>query len=140
MKSWLNLDMTPLTFTGDTRPTSMKPATGLPLREATIHHSISGDFAIRKGDWKLIMCPGSGGWSYPTPEECREIDTLPDIQLYNLAEDVAEINNLQAVEREKVEELKSLLIDYISEGRSTPGMAQSNDSIATDWPQVWFMD
>lgn len=38
-----------------------------PLREATVHHSLEGRFAIRQGDWKLIMCPGSGGWSDPRP-------------------------------------------------------------------------
>ncbi len=32
-----------------------------PLREATVHHSIEGRFAIRQGDWKLILWPGSGG-------------------------------------------------------------------------------
>ncbi|MDX1283585.1 MAG: arylsulfatase, partial [Draconibacterium sp.] len=30
-------------------------------REATVHHSINGSFSIRKGIWKLILCPGSGG-------------------------------------------------------------------------------
>ncbi len=29
-------------------------------REATIHHSKTGVFAIRKGDWKLVMYPNSG--------------------------------------------------------------------------------
>ena len=42
-----------------------------PTREATVHHSMNGSFAIRKGDWKLIMAPGSGGWSYPRPERIR---------------------------------------------------------------------
>ena len=32
-----------------------------PLREATVHHSINGSFAIRQGKWKLAFCPGSGG-------------------------------------------------------------------------------
>jgi hypothetical protein len=36
-----------------------------PLREATVHHSINGSFAIRQANWKLIFCPGSGGWSKP---------------------------------------------------------------------------
>ena len=37
-----------------------------PLREATVHHSGSGRFAIRKGDWVLIAGPGgddNGGTS-----------------------------------------------------------------------------
>src|SRR5699024_134556 len=40
-----------------------------PLREATVHHSIDGSFSIRQGDWKLELCPGSGGWSDPKPGE-----------------------------------------------------------------------
>ncbi len=32
-----------------------------PIRPFTIHHSISGVFAIRKGDWKLILNKGAGG-------------------------------------------------------------------------------
>lgn len=40
-----------------------------PLREATVLHSIDGRFAIIKEEWKLILWPGSGGWSYPNTEE-----------------------------------------------------------------------
>jgi arylsulfatase A len=107
-----------------------------PLREATIHHSINGSFAIRKGDWKLIMCAGSGGWSFPRPEDKSVIDTLPEIQLYNLAENPGERKNLYATHPEKVEELRSLLKDYILNGRSTPGEAQNNDPYENDWWQV----
>ena len=52
------------------------PAPEIPIREATVHHSINGSFAIRKGDWKLIMCPGSGGWSYPRPKDVEELGNL----------------------------------------------------------------
>ena len=111
-----------------------------PLREATVHHSINGSFAIRKEDWKLIMCPGSGGWSFPRPSNKEAIDTLPGIQLYNLKNDPGESNNLQASNAGKVEELKFLLIKYILEGRSTPGISQKNDSINFEWKQVKFMN
>jgi len=91
-----------------------------PLREATIHHSINGSFAIRKGDWKLIMCSGSGGWSFPNPnKDQNKIKTMAPIQLYNLKNDPGESLNLEANIIEKVEELKSLLIKYIIDGRST---------------------
>ncbi len=112
---------------------------GRDFREATVHHSINGSFAIRKGDFKLIMCPGSGGWSYPKPND-PIIDSLPKIQLYNLKEDPSEKNNLQAIETEKVEELKSLLVKYIKDGRSTPGEKQLNDSIDFDWHQISFVN
>lgn len=106
------------------------------FREATVHHSINGSFAIRKGDWKLIMCPGSGGWSFPHPIKDKEvIAKLPPIQLYNLKDDIAEQINLQGKFPEKVEELKSLLTRYILEGRSTPGVPQLNEGMDS-WPQI----
>jgi len=111
-----------------------------PLREATVHHSINGNFAIRKGDWKLIMCPSSGGWSFPIPNKDQElIKTLPQIQLYNLKNNPGETLNLQAKNIEVVKELKSLLIKYINDGRSTLGVPQKNDSIDFEWKQIDFM-
>ena len=110
------------------------------LREATIHHSINGSFAIRKGDWKLIMCPGSGGWSFPKPNNKEAIDSLPKYQLYNLKRDPSESTNLYSLNGEKVEELKSLLKQYILDGRSTPGVSQKNDSIDFEWTQIDFIN
>jgi len=111
-----------------------------PIREATIHHSIDGSFAIRKGDWKLIMCPGSGGWSFPRPSDTAAIDTLPKYQLYQLKNDPGETINLYATNTEKVNELKSLLVKHITEGRSTPGLPQKNDSINFQWNQIEFIN
>lgn len=96
------------------------------LREATVHHSINGSFAIRKGDWKLILCPGSGGWSYPRPNETKNLD-LPPIQLYNLKRDPSETRNVQDSEPAKTKELYTLLASYVERGRSTPGPDQSNE-------------
>ena len=86
------------------------------------------------------MCPGSGGWSYPRPEDKEVIDTLPKYQLYNLENDPSETNNLYLTNQEKADELKTLLIKYITEGRSTPGAQQQNDSIDFEWQQVDFMN
>ncbi|MFZ5833727.1 MAG: sulfatase-like hydrolase/transferase, partial [Planctomycetota bacterium] len=96
------------------------------LREATVHHSINGSFAIRQGPWKLILCPDSGGWSQPRPGS-QQAAGLPPVQLYNLAEDVGEKNNLEAQHPEIVARLRALLDRYVSEGRSTPGATQKND-------------
>ncbi len=111
-----------------------------PLREATVHHSIDGKFAIRKEEWKLIMCAGSGGWSFPRTRNKAVIDTLHKYQLYNLKEDPSEMNNLIASKTEKADELKSLLSKYIIEGRSTPGEPQINDSIDFEWKQIKFIN
>jgi len=110
------------------------------FREATVHHSINGSFAIRKGDWKLIMCPGSGGWSFPKPNNKKALEGLPKTQLYNLKEDPAESNNVLASNKEKAEELQELLTKYIKEGRSTPGVAQQNDGKEEVWKQLWWME
>ena len=103
------------------------------IREATVHHSINGDFTIRKGEWKLLLSPSSGGWSFPKPGTDDEvIETLPLIQLYNMKTDPAEKNNVYAEHPEVVKELKDLMIKYVKEGRSTPGAPQKNDG-----PEVW---
>ncbi|MEX2568225.1 MAG: arylsulfatase [Cyclobacteriaceae bacterium] len=107
-----------------------------PLREATVHHSIDGSFAIRKAEWKLILCPGSGGWSFPrTPEE---LEGLPSMQLYNLETDPGEVRNLISSHPDKVQELKSILTAYVQKGRSTPGAPQENDGPET-WKQLHWM-
>lgn len=106
------------------------------LREATVHHSIDGSFSIRKGVWKLEMCAGSGGWSWPRPgEECED---LPPVQLYNLDADVAETQNVYDQHPEVVEALKTLLTRYVEEGRSTPGAPQGNSG-GIGWEQLWWM-
>ena len=110
------------------------------FREATVHHSINGSFAIRKGDWKLIMCPGSGGWSFPRPGNDEDIlKKLPPLQLYNLKDDPGEKNNLQDKFPKKVEELKALLTKYILSGRSTPGIPQKNDA-NENWHQTKWIN
>jgi arylsulfatase A len=107
------------------------------FREATVHHSINGSFAIRKGDWKLLLCPDSGGWSYPYPKKNQKINsTLPKFQLYNMKVDPSETKNVEANNPEIVTELKSLLLKYIDEGRSTNGTPQENDPIDFNWKQL----
>ena len=112
-----------------------------PIRGSIIHHSIDGDFAIRKDQWKLIMTAGSGGWSFPNASNNKDIlDTLPSLQLYNLAIDPAETDNMHVDNPEIVLELKSLLIKQIKEGRSTPGQSQANDAIESEWAQIEFTE
>jgi arylsulfatase A len=97
-----------------------------PLREALVHHSVNGSFAIRQGDWKLALCGDSGGWSAPRPDT-RAAMGLPPIQLYNLASDRAERHNVHEQHPDVVARLTSLLEKYVAEGRSTPGRPRKND-------------
>jgi len=109
-----------------------------PLREATVHHSINGYFSIRKGHWKLEMCPGSGGWSYPKPGD--EPEGSPPIQLYDLNADISERIDVQDRHPEIVAELTDLLTRYVKEGRSTPGAPQPNTG-PLHWPQLnWLSE
>lgn len=83
-----------------------------PVREATVHHSIDGMFAIRKDRWKLILGQGSGGWS----RKPQEGD--PPGQLYVMDADVEETKNLYFERPDIVLELTALLEKYQKEGHS----------------------
>jgi len=107
-----------------------------PVREATVHHSIDGSFAIRQGRWKLELCAGSGGWSWPRPG--AECEGLPPLQLYDLHADVGERRNVQEQNPEVVAHLTALLARYVRTGRSTPGAPQPNTGPAS-WPQLAWM-
>lgn len=108
------------------------------VREATVHHSIDGSFSIRKGKWKLEMCPGSGGWSVPRPNHPEENEGLPLIQLYDLSTDIGERNNVYNCFPEVAAELKELLSRYVKNGRSTPGARQPNTG-SRHWPQLHWL-
>ena len=94
-------------------------------RDHLVSHSINGSFAIRRGPWKLALCPDSGGWSAPRPGN-KQTAGLPRVQLYNLADDLGEQHNLQDREPAQVRELTALLERLVAEGRSTPGRKQPN--------------
>ncbi len=104
--------------------------------EATVHSSVDGSLSIRKGRWKLEMCPGSGGWSYPRPGP--ECEGLPPLQLYDLQTDIGEQNNLAADHPQIVEEMTDLLTRYVENGRSTPGEPQHNAGNRL-WSQLWWI-
>ena len=103
-----------------------------PIRPFTIHHSISGKFAIRKGAWKLILSTdGGGGWSgLPGQQEIKTPAKL--VQLYNLAADPGETENLEHANPQKVQELVSDLAKALVDGRTTPGAPQANEG----WPYL----
>ena len=103
-----------------------------PIREATVHHSVRGKFAIRQGDWVLIDSPSgddngkSGEPAWLKNERGYEAHSQPG-ELFNVRQDLAQRHNLHADKPELVSQLKSLLETYIKNGRSTPGPAQPND-------------
>ena len=84
-----------------------------------------GRFAIRKGKYKFIFCPDSGGWSIPKPSQ-NETKNLPKFQLYNLDIDPSESNNLYGKFPELEKELIAIFKNAITKGRTTDGPVQEN--------------
>ncbi len=113
-------------------PVLLGTAGRAPIREATVHASIDGSLSIRQGQWKLELCPGSGGWSNPKPKKARAGD-FPPVQLYDLSKDIAEKTNVQDKHPVIVQRLTDLLQKYVDEGRSTPGVPQQNEGKTSIW-------
>ena len=75
-----------------------------PIHNHLVHHSGNGVFAIRQGNWKLILGKGSGGFTrYKAPADA------PAGQLYHLGDDPDEMRNLYSEKPEIVEQLSELL-------------------------------
>jgi len=111
-------------------PLFRDPAT--PVRDHVVHHSITGKFAIRDKQWKLVLCPGSGGWSAPIDREAAK-EGLPLVQLYDMQNDPGETTNLHEQEPERVKEMLDLLKKLVADARSTPGAPQQNDAEVDIW-------
>ncbi len=106
---------------------------GRSAREAVVHHSGSGKFAIRKGDWVLIDAP-SGDENGPRgePEWFKQergyaTDKQP-YQLFNVHEDLSERKNHAAECSKVVRELKDLLEKYKTESSSNHDPAPKTNS------------
>jgi arylsulfatase A len=80
-------------------------------REPLVNHSAKGQFAITDGDWKLVM-----------PHRKLKIE------LYNLATDPSEKNNVAAKHPQRVKELTARMTDIVLNGRTTSGAIQANDT------------
>jgi arylsulfatase A len=78
-----------------------------PVRETLVNHSASGQFAIREGNWKLIV----------GKPNC----------LYDMNTNESETSNVAAKHPEIVKRLTAQLQQIVADGRSTPGQKQHND-------------
>lgn len=97
----------------DLGPTLRDPSRA--VRRDVVHHSAGGMFAIRQGDWKLIAGRGSGGWT-----RVKAAKEDPPGQLYHLADDPQEQDNLYNQRPEIVRRLTERLQRYRQRGRSRP--------------------
>lgn len=114
----------------------MNPDSG-EVREELVHQSIDGSLSIRQGRFKLEMCPGSGGWSYPRPGQ--EPEGSPRFQLYDLETDIGEKVNRIAEYPKEADRLKNRLAQIIKDGRSTKGPLQLNDGEAV-WDTIRWVE
>ena len=99
-------------------PAMLIPDLNKPIREAIVHHSLSGMFSIRQGRWKLILGRGSGGFT--APRQIKPKPGEPQGQLYDLDADPGEQNNLWAEHPQIVQRLTTLLDRYKEQGHSRP--------------------
>jgi arylsulfatase A-like enzyme len=113
-------------------PVLLGESLATPLREATVHHSARGKFAIRQGEWVLIDAPSgddnaaNGEPLWLKSERGYTVHSHSG-ELFNVRDDLSQRHNLFAEKPEIVSQLKSLLKKYVEQGRSTPGVPQAND-------------
>ena len=108
-------------------PALLGQADEKPIREYTLHQTISLALAIRQGAWKYLDHKGSGGNNYDREGEwglkqfalSENAPNAPG-QLYNLADDPGETSNLYNEHPEIVKALKSKLDEFKTSGRSAP--------------------
>lgn len=79
-------------------------------RQGVVHHDFDGQFAIRKGKWKLLAKATEGLGTR------RNFGNLP--HLYDIQRDPGETKNVANQHLEVVKELTALLEKYKREGRS----------------------
>ena len=92
-------------------------------RHSTVYSDFGGRYAVRKGDYKLIMSP--------SPKKRS---------LFNLKEDVSETNNLygkpgyEKIEKDLTDEITSVILN----GRSTKGEKLQNEGDRT-WEALYWI-
>jgi arylsulfatase A-like enzyme len=104
-----------------------------PIRPYLLQQAFGGarPLSIRRGHWKYLDHPGSGGNRYENNPELKPFmlpDTAPGApgQLYDLDADPGETKNLYFERPEIAKELKTLLDQSRASGRSRPARANSN--------------
>ncbi len=82
-------------------------------RASVINHSANGTFAIRDGDWKLVLGSGSGGREKP-----KGVRFEKPYSLFNLKEDPSEAKDRWSSEPDIASKMEASAIKLIANGRS----------------------
>ena len=106
-------------------PAWLGETTAAPLREAAVHHSCSGRFAIRKGGLRSILTAPSGDDNkepdWFKKERGYAAHKQPPAELFNLSPKTRRnAPTATPSARGIADELKALLERYKKEGRSVP--------------------
>ena len=92
-----------------------------PIREATVHHSMNAEYALRQGEWVLIESR-RGAHADAEPAWWRErmgiAEGGPGGGLYSMKQDLRERKDLSGRYPERVRAMRALLEKYKREGRS----------------------
>ncbi|MFT3995843.1 MAG: sulfatase-like hydrolase/transferase [Asticcacaulis sp.] len=95
--------------------------------------------AVRQGDWKLVKAVDGGGVE---GSNAQTVDgkpvpaTLSGVQLYNLAKDAGEANNLAAQELQKVKELSALWTNWNKANQAPRWTAPGGNAQAAAKPKA----
>jgi len=93
------------------------------VRDSHVHNTFDYSWAIRSGEWNLIM--GKNGYisgARPGWEKKRSYpkDDGGEVELYHIVKDLSQKNNVASANPEKVAELQQLLKQLREQGHSAP--------------------
>ncbi len=84
------------------------------VRPPVIHHSAGGMFAIRHGNWKLVLGSGSGGRAQPKGKPFEK-----PYHLFDMSKDIGEKDNLIA-DHPEIEKQLTKMFEQIADGDQFP--------------------
>jgi arylsulfatase A-like enzyme len=97
------------------------------VRGGVVYHSDAGFYAIREGQWKLVLHEEGGTRRKNPKDKDSPVAHVGSIQLFDMSADPTERVSVADENPDVVQRLATLLQKYIDDGRSTPGALQSNE-------------
>jgi arylsulfatase A len=97
------------------------------VRTSHVHNTFSHTFAIREGDWVLVV--GKSGHHSGVGKGWKEKHNYPEVEskaprLFNLKDDIGQRNDVASKHPEKVKAMQGLLEKIREQGHSAPRLAK----------------